>query len=311
MEKESESKKKDDIELKNNVGVSSKGPEFGAVINSNLNPTENKSILSVIEQFCMTFSEQFSAYLGKKIEVEFSSIDCIEPNLKTDNINDYILSTFSIENVAGLGLVLFDNQLLDITIDSLFGAERTGEKRSEYTFGKCSLNIAQEIVTKALNIIQKAISEYTECSISLIKTSIHLKDIAYQNVSERVFQFGFKIKGKNGSQHFICLLPELVVEHIIYHNQELTNQSTEEKNILINNQLKNDVIDTTINLIAVLPDIKLKFNDVMNLKSGDLIPIPDPNEVELRVGNKKLYKALVGQSNSYRVVKTLESNNKS
>ena len=70
--------------------------------------------------------------------------------------------------------------------------------------------------------------------------------------------------------------------------------------------LKGELSDVSVELVAVLPEVKLNLSSVMNLKKGDLIPIGDPQQVELKVGDRRAYKAVVGQSNALRVVKITE-----
>lgn len=285
--------------------------DAGVSFSSTLVPLENKSIVHLIENFSSLFAEQLSDFVGKQTEVEFDSLECIKTKEKLSQDNGLILSTFSISTESDYGLIILDANLLDLSINFLFGHAILDEKKTQVSFGKCALKIAKEIAARSLNSLQEAVAEYIEFSPSLQKTSTQFKDISYQNISEKYYEFSFKINAKKSPQIFMFLLPEKVLEEIIFHNQHkgvtLENSTTNSSS----EQLKSEVIDTTVDMVAVLPNIKLKFSDIMNLKSGDLIPISEPKEVELRVGNQKLFKAIAGQANSFRVVKLGEPINKS
>ena len=80
-----------------------------------------------------------------------------------------------------------------------------------------------------------------------------------------------------------------------------------QRNKIVDEEIKKDIISSSVTLIATLDDIKLKIKQIMELKSGDLIPISDPTVVFLTHNNKKIFKGTAGQANTKRVVKIEEN----
>lgn len=274
---------------------------------TNLAPLEHKAIIYMIERFSLNFSEQLSGFTGKKIDIAFEQLNYIQ-NVLNQN-NHHILSSFSIAEQAESGLIVYENQLLDLFIDALFGYNNSEERSGPIYLGKCSLKIAKEIASKCLNSLQQGMPAYIEFNSQLMRTSSHLKDFFYQQTTDKIYEFRFNlsINAKKTLSGFSIRLPERFIEHIIFYEQALDEQSEKQQLNAINEQIKNDVIETSVQVVAAFPEIKFKINDILNLKSGDLIPIPNPNEVVLKVGSKQLCKAVVGQANSFKVVKTKES----
>lgn len=265
---------------------------------------EHRSVVGMVHRFTVHFAEQLSNYLGKKITVELDQMELIESQSMLDALRDVIYASYSMNNEREMGVVILDYALLDMFIDFLFGYDSPGEAKKEFAFGACSLKIAQEIAQFSLTVFEKVISEYTQFQCSLQRATTSIKDISHQRVAPNCYEIVFRVNVKKLSRSMRIFIPQAIIERIVYGTDMKspgTNQQDEEA---LKDQLKNDIIDTTVNLVAVLPAIKLRFNEVLNLKSGDLIPIDDPTQVELCVDNKKLYKAQVGQVNSYRVVKT-------
>ena len=112
---------------------------------------------------------------------------------------------------------------------------------------------------------------------------------------------------------FSVLIPESVMDPITGHDQEMpllvTNPSVTTTSGSVRDSFKNDLIDASVDLVALLPTIKLKLSEAMSLKKGDIISIGDPEQVELLVGDQTVYKAVVGQSNALRVVKITDTVN--
>lgn len=288
--------------------IDSGGEERDLSFSTEHSPLENKSIVNLIERFSYLFADRLSLFLNKKMDVEFDSMQSIQTEEKIHQDTHSVVSSFSINKQSDYGLIFLDASLLDLSINFLFGHVDMDEHKPAFAFGKFSLKIAQEISTRSVEILQEIMPDYIAFNPTLLKTTDQLKNVNHHSMSENAYEFVFKIKEKKSCHFFMFMLPEKIVEEIIFQNKK--NEVSMETPPALNEQLKNDVIDTTVDIVAVLPDIKLKFSDVMNLKSGDLIPIYDPKEIELRVGNKKLFKGTAGQANSFKVVKMGEPINK-
>lgn len=279
------------------------GPEFKA----NFSPLENKNVILIIDNFLVTFGSQLSAFIGKKIDIEFNALERMEAkSCLEQNKANTILSNFTIANQDKYGVIVFDTVLLYVVINYLFGCDHSAGEEQLLKFGNCSLKIARKIAEFSLSSLQNSMAKFINFNAILLKSSDNSKETSPQNLQDNVYHMVFKIIGKEFTHSLSFILPENIIEQIIFQNQPVITQDTSVDKEKSGEQQKNEVIDSSVTLVAVLPNIKLKFADIINLKAGDLIPIGDPEQVELKVGEKKAYNAVAGQASSFRVVKIVD-----
>lgn len=283
--------------------------ELEESFSTGLDPVENKSIRGIINNFSVSCSEDFSKYLGKKVDFEFKSMDFLDSKDAIEKLDHYIFSSFSIKDQTELGLILLDYKALSAFIDCLFGYAGEDHAEDAFQFGKFSLNIAHQCAQISLKILEQLISEFMEFQPVLSKSTNGIKGINYQRLADKNYQMVFTMTIKQLSVSFYLVFPQTLIEQVVFLDSPKEGMVEANLGKELSNHLINEVVDSTVNLVAVLPEIKLRLSEVLNLKPGNLISIGDPTQVELRVDNKKLYDAHVGQVNSYRVVKTLESSN--
>jgi flagellar motor switch protein FliM len=278
---------------------------FFSHYNTSAIPVENKKRASIIECFIICCERKLSTFLGRKTEVTFEGMKVCEIKELNLDKTPVILSSALYAPYNQTGLLFFDYALMQGVMDILFGAGPYKNKTTITTLGKFGIVIAKKLSELCLSALQEAVSEYEHLQINLLKTTEQRSLILNQSLPDQVFNLTFQIN----LEEIICRLniaiPDAIFNEITAQAElsPIENQQTS----MINDAVKKDIIDSTITLTASLQDIKLKITDIMNLKSGDLIPIQDPTIVCLSHHQKKLFKGSVGQSNAVRVVKIIDS----
>jgi flagellar motor switch protein FliM len=190
-------------------------------------------------------------------------------------------------------------------IDILYGVGGYKNDTIITSLGKSGITIAEKVTTLCLASLQEAISEYEKIQINLLKTTEQRGLILNQPLSDQFFNLAFHATINERQCPLHIAIPDALFEDITF--QEGTQPIENTNTSIVNDSLKKDIIESTITLIASLQDIKLKITDIMNLKTGDLIPIQDPTIVFMAHNQKKIFKGTVGQSNSLRVVKIIDN----
>lgn len=267
---------------------------------------ENKELVNLVQSFSVHFRSELSQYLGKHVDIEFQQIECLQEKNKLQNIQDSVYIIFALEERVEQGLILFDFQSISFFIDYLYGY--TGNEKNEefFSFGHCSLKVVEQIGNLFLNDLRLFFSNKIQFEPRLIKSTLYLKDLGFLNTEEKSYKIVFKMITNNLNCSFSLILPQNILEELVF-NSQVSKIKTEGTHTVEEASLKKEVIDSTVTVTAFLPEIKLPLNKVVDLKPGDLIEISDPSLVELRIDNKKVSKAQLGQLNSYKVVKMIES----
>ena len=216
-----------------------------------------------------------------------------------------VLSSIQFSPQNQLGLVFFNYAFMHFVIDILYGAGNYKNDTMITSLGKSSITIAEKVTSLCLAALQEAISEYHPMQLGLLKTTEHRSLILNQPLPDQFVHLTFHATLNGVACPLHIAIPDAVFDEITF--QEGTQPIENMNNTVVNDTLKKDIIDSTITLIATLQDIKLKITDIMNLKTGDLIPIQDPTIVFMAHDQKKIFRGTVGQANSQRVVKIIDT----
>lgn len=268
-------------------------------------PLENKKSAGIIENFTILFQRLLSTFLGRKIELHFDNMKICELKELHIEKKPVILSSILFAPHNQSGLIFYDYSFMHYVIDILYGAGNYKNNTIISTLGRSGHTIAKKVTEICISALQEAISEYEKIQISALKTTEQHGLILNQPLAEQFFNLSFSADFNDAKCQFNIAIPDELFEELTL--QESAPAIEHKDTTTVNHSLKNDIIDSTVVLVASLQDIKLKITDIMNLKTGDLIPIQDPTIVYMAHNQKKIFKGSVGQSNSLRVVKILDT----
>jgi flagellar motor switch protein FliM len=267
-------------------------------------PLENKKIAGLIENITNLFQRSLSDFLGKKIDLHFNTMQISTVAELSLDKTPYVLSSIHFTPSDLSGLIYFDYAFIHNVIDILFGAGIYKSDTIISSLGKSGGIIAKKVTELFILNLQDAISEHEKIQINLLKTTEHSGMILNQPFPDQVFDLAFEVEFNGMKSQLHIAVPDVIFENIAVDNQ--TNLFENADDVIVNDSLKKEIIDSTVTLTAFLQDIKLKVSDIMELKSGDMISIHDPTIVYLAHNQKKIFKGSIGQSNSLRVVKILD-----
>ncbi len=274
---------------------------------------ENRNIQSLVDGFSNDFSKALAVFLGKKFEITFRTLKYIEIKDILSLEDLWVYANFNMVNHHHHGLILFEKSLLNACVDYLFGSEELSEAAPGLHYGECAIKVARKIADICLRALQKSVELITEFNATLLECNDKPKAVIRNRyMPEKCCKFTFELSGMSSLFTLSFVIPESQMENITFQPHTNASPQTDMKGAetlpltSAKGNLKDELNDVAVDLVAVLPEVKLNLSKVMNLKKGDLIPIGDPQQVELRVGDRLAYKAVVGQSNALRIVKITE-----
>ena len=258
-------------------------------------PLKNKKIQAITENFNIEFSADLTSLVGRIFEIQFKTINFMNPLRTLSEGTSLIFGSFQVVDQPDFGLITLDQSLLHKIICFLYGSDgQLDDDMKIIQFGKCSLKIAAKIQESVLQSLEKSFKGVHDLGLKAIDTSNHSRSIRTQHIPEKAYQISFNVHGMGLDNTLNIFLPERLIEQITYEDDQSLQNTADD--IPQASPIQNDIIDSSVDLVALLPDIKLKLSDIMKLKAGDLIPIGNPEQVDIKLGESKTYKAIVGQS---------------
>lgn len=278
---------------------------FSQAFDPNHEAMNNKNIRALADSYTINNSKALSAFVGRSFDVFFNDLKFLNPLSILEGKTKYIYADFMIDHQSEHGLLVFEPVFLDKVINFLYGAGEHQEE-SVMQFGKCALKIVQKIAEIHLEALTKSIDEIQPSKFSLVSVNDSPKGIRKKDIPANACQLNFNLVGMQTNTELGLVLPESYIQQLCFEQGELFTGQAAAHSGQDNQAFKEGIIDSVVDLLALMPEIKMKLSEVMNLKKGDLIAIPNPEQVEIKLGQRKAYRAVVGQSNNRRVVKITE-----
>ncbi|MHB1947037.1 MAG: FliM/FliN family flagellar motor switch protein [Gammaproteobacteria bacterium] len=267
--------------------------------------TINPKALNNIGELCWSECEKvFSTFLRRKIIVKLKSTrfgtveECLEG--KTEK---HVYSVFMLSPSNLYALAIVDLPFLQQMINILYGGTTSENEPPMESAGKVGRFIAERISQLAMEGFSQACKEYGSINYESIKTVITPNLISKLSMEERVYAMDFMVMIGTIETGLSIILTEEFLQKFIPQSVidvEYVDNAKSWRNII-----EKEVIDSYVTLSVTLPEINIRASDLMNMKSGDLIPISDPTQVEVCLNNMKLFRANAAQANSNMVVKIL------
>ena len=279
---------------------------FISELNATKKPLENKKVASVIDSFVLNLRESIEAFIGCKVHFAFQSVEQQQSQKFSPPSEINVLTSFSIANMTHYGLFGFGFEFLDPIVSILYGGGPSF--KPSQTTGKAGLKVAEKLSSIAIGVFQNALQEITPSQFSLINTSGQSKTMLNRYLPEQFFYLRLKVSINERESFLHLIFPEMLFASILDEVGESHETINKPNSVPYSGeQFRKELIESKITLIAELDPIKMKINDVLSLKSGDLINITNPSHVNIIHNGKIIFKGTAGKADSNKVIKINQS----
>jgi flagellar motor switch protein FliM len=264
----------------------------------------NQKALSNIKELTIAECEKnFVSFLRKKITVKPKSSrigkisECLEGKMEK-----HVYSIFKILPNEHYGMAVVDLTLLHHSINLLYGGQFTPGEPIIESPGKIGVLIAEKICEVGLSGFAQACGEYGQISFEMVKTILQPSLTSKISLDDDVYLIEMNVLfGETESSFSIMVTKTFISDYLPAKPASIKHVDSN----FWRSAIENQVVDSHVMVHVTLPDLSVKVNDIVNFKSGDVIPIEDPGLVYICLNNLKLFRATAGQANSKRVVKVL------
>lgn len=283
--------------------------DLSSLVAAEVNPKQGKQfsygLVNINEVTRNECEKNLSSFLRKKILIKSKSLNAtkLAPCIN-ENSDKNVYSLFRIMPSDYYGMFIIEYVFLHQAINLLYGGRVNKSEPTMATPGKIGTIIAEKISQLCLSCFTTACSEYGDITCDVIKTTPVLNLISNVGMSDEdpVFLMELTLLLDEIEAPLKIVLPEEFLSNFIPARRE--DNKHREKDFW-KSAIKTQVVDSLVTINVTLPDISIKVNDFLALKSGDLIPISDPTAAYVCLNNIKLFRATTGQANNKRVAKIL------
>lgn len=268
-----------------------------------------KALANVTELTWSECEKILASFLRKKVlvrtkETNFGKLS----EFLEDKAEKHVFTVFHLTPNNYFSLCVITLPLLHHIINCLFGGFVNGQEPVIEAPGKAGVIISEKLSDLVMEGFMLGCKEYGTLTYDVIKTVTLPNLISKLSMEDDICSITYTVTfGESESDFFIMIPMEFFQKFLPSSMLEDVEHNPEEGHSW-RHLIQNQVVDSTVSLVAALPEIRIKAKDLVELKEGALIPIGDPTAVEVWLNNLRLFRATAGQANSNRIIKILSEN---
>lgn len=214
------------------------------------------------------------------------------------------LNLVKIHPLRGTGLFVFDPKLVFSVVDNYFGGDgRFHTKIEGREFTMTEQQVIHKMLLKCFEDLQQAWRPVmpVEFEYSNSEVNPQFANIVSPTEVVVVSTFHVELEGGGGAMH--VTLPYAMVEPI----RDLLDAGVQSDRSEVDERwkvaIKEEMKGAEVELSSMLTEATITFQELQNLKPGDVIPIDMPDKVILQSEDIPLFRGVLGKHNGNRAIK--------
>lgn len=253
----------------------------------------------IYEKFMRAFRVSLSSALRKIASITLTSTEFLKFGEFINTLPmPTCMSVLRFGNLRGSALLVIESKLAYALVDSFFGgADRPYTKIEGKDFTPIELSIVRKVVDLAINDLEVAWSSVEKIGCSFVRTEVNPQFVGIVPPTDVVIASTFDIELENATGTISMVIPYSTIEPIkqkLSTGFQVESDQTDKK--LWTAIIKEQLLDTEVEMKVNLGETEIRLKDLMNLKIGDVIPLTQDStgELDIQVENVKKYKGYYG-----------------
>ncbi len=206
--------------------------------------------------------------------------------------------------LRGVSLFIFDPSLVFLVIDNLFGSDGRFHARVEgRDFTPTEHRIIQGMLGVVFEDYEKAWAQVYPLKFEFVRSEMNTQFASIATPNEVIVATTFNIElGSSGGEFHVCM-PYAMIEPIRDLLYNSLNSETLEGDKRWVRMLSRQIKHAEIELVANLGQIPVTLNQILKMKTGDIIAFDIPQSVVAEVGNVPVMECKYGVFNGQYALK--------
>ena len=253
----------------------------------------------IYEKFMRSFRVSLSGSLRKIASITLTSTEFLKFGEFINTLPiPTCMSVLRFNNLRGSALFVIEAKLAYALVDSFFGgADRPYAKLDGKEFTPIELQIVKKVVELAINDLEISWSTIEKIDCSFQRTEINPQFVGIVPPTDVVIASTFDVELEQASGTISIVIPYSTIEPIkqkLSTGFQVESDQTDKK--LWTSIIKEQLLDTDVDIKVNLGETEIKLKDLMNLKIGDVISLTQDSsgELDVQVENVKKFKGYYG-----------------
>jgi flagellar motor switch protein FliM len=220
------------------------------------------------------------------------------------------LNILRLDPLRGAAVMVIESKLLYALVDSFFGGNDVPYTKIEgKDFTPIEIKIARRVVLSAIDDLEKAWEPVYPLKIGYSRTEINPQFVAVVPPSDVVIATTFDVELEKVSGTIKIVIPYATLEPIKSKLAVGFQSEQLEVDFIWINRIKEQIMQTSTNLLVKLGEADISMRDLMELQAGDIIQLNNDATMPLEVlveGIPK-FKGIPGLLKGSRAIKVTET----
>jgi flagellar motor switch protein FliM len=253
----------------------------------------------IYEKFMRSFRVSLSTALRKIASLNLASNDFLKFGEFINTLPmPTCMSVLRFGNLRGSALMVIESKLAYALVDSFFGGtDRPYTKIEGKDFTAIELAIIRKVVDLAIKDLEDAWSSVEEIGCSFIRTEVNPQFVGIVPPTDVVIASTFDVELENANGTITLVVPYSTIEPVkqkLSTGFQIESDQTDKK--LWTEIIKQQLIDTSVDIKVNLGESSITLEELMNLKVGDVIPLDQDatGEFDVQVEQVKKFRGYYG-----------------
>jgi len=255
----------------------------------------------IYEKFMRAFRVSLSSALRKIASLNHASTDFLKFGEFINTLPiPTCMSVLRFNALRGSALLVVESKLAYALVDSfLGGADRPYTKIEGKEFTAIELSIIRRVIELAIADLESAWASVSKIDASFVRTEVNPQFVGIVPPTDVVIASTFDVELENANGTITLVIPYSTIEPIkqkLSSGFQVESDQTDKK--LWTAILQEQFLDTDVNIRAVLGNTEITLGDLLNLQTGDVIPLDQDatGELNVDVEGVKKFKCYYGVS---------------
>ncbi len=199
--------------------------------------------------------------------------------------------------LKGTGLITMEARLVFILVDNFFGGDgRYHAKIEGREFTPTERRIIQMLLKLIFEDYKEAWSPVMDVSFEYLDSEVNPSMANIVSPTEVVVISSFHIELDGGGGDFHIALPYSMLEPIRELLDAGVQSDKEDTDMRWSKALRDEIMDVPVSLNTKFLEVELPLSQIMDLQSGDIIPIEMPEHITVLIEDLPTFRAKLGRS---------------
>lgn len=253
----------------------------------------------IYEKFMRAFRVSLSSALRKIASISLTSTEFLKFGEFINTLPmPTCMSVLRFGNLRGSALMVIESKLAYALVDSFFGgAERPFSKIDGKEFTPIELSIVRKVVELAIGDLEQAWASVEKIGCSFVRTEQNPQFVGIVPPTDVVIASTFDVELENATGTISMVVPYSTIEPIkqkLSSGFQIESDQTDKK--LWTSIIKEQLMDTSVDIKVNLGETEIRLSDLMELKIGDVIPLTQDatGELDIQIEQVKKFKGYYG-----------------